>query len=547
MPHGVDTRSHTEYQAGNGQSSGNGPRPPAALPLLHRQRHAEALRQLLLGEHLGQLARGDHAALAQQDRVGEAVGHLFHVMGDQPHHRRAGIAGQRGQPPQQVLPAAQVQPGGGLVEQQQLGIGHQRPGDLHPLALALRQRREPAPDQVRAAERVQQLHGAGEVGGLVLLLPPAEDRVRGGEHQVDDLLPGPHPFGHRGAGEADPRAQLEHVDLAQPLAEHLDRARGGEQLRGSHLHERGLTCTVRADDNPALVFVGRPVDVAQQHRPFPPDANAAHPQHLVRHPVPFLLRNHPEENLLPRRVGRCLQPRGYTPSGASQPWSPACATANRAACVRSCTPSLASTELTCVFTVFSATFSARAISRFDLPLAICPSTSRSRLVSAARPPAAPRSAPRRISVPAASADSSMFPSCTERIARTRASGSTSLYRNPAAPARTAASAAAGSVTLVSTRLLAGTRRAARSAITSGPLLPGILRSSTITSGTSSAAIAAAWAPSKASPTTSMSSWTSSSTRRPCRTTGWSSAISTRIRPACRSPPAGSTAARSPPA
>ena len=59
-------------------------------------------------------------------------------------------------------------------------------------------------------------------------------------------------------------------------------------------------------------------------------------------------------------------------------------------------------------------------------------------------------------------------------------------------------------------------------------MPGSLRSSRITSGASSAASASAVAPSPASPTTSIPSCTSSSTRSPRRTTGWSSTISTEI-------------------
>ncbi|GMA84928.1 hypothetical protein GCM10025868_01780 [Angustibacter aerolatus] len=56
----------------------------------------------------------------------------------------------------EVLAAAEVEAGGGFVEQHELGVGHQRAGDLHPLALALAQRAEGAVGQVRDAERVEQ-------------------------------------------------------------------------------------------------------------------------------------------------------------------------------------------------------------------------------------------------------------------------------------------------------------------------------------------------------------------------------------------------------
>ena len=81
-----------------------------------------------------------HPALAQQQRVAEPRRDLLHVMGHQHQRRGVRVLGQPGQPPHQLLPAAQIEPGRRLVEQQQFGVGHQRPGDLDPLALTLRQR-----------------------------------------------------------------------------------------------------------------------------------------------------------------------------------------------------------------------------------------------------------------------------------------------------------------------------------------------------------------------------------------------------------------------
>ena len=66
-------------------------------------------------------------------------------------------AGQLAQPAHEVLATAEVEPGGGLVEQHQLGVGHQRAGDLHPLALPLGQRAVGAVGEVVGAERGQQL------------------------------------------------------------------------------------------------------------------------------------------------------------------------------------------------------------------------------------------------------------------------------------------------------------------------------------------------------------------------------------------------------
>ena len=150
---------------------------------------------------------------------------LLDVVGDQHHGRRVRVGGQRGQPADQLLPAGQVEPGRRLVEQQQLRVGHQRPGDLHPLALALGQRAEPAVGQLLHAELVEQVPGPAGVEHVVLLAPAADHRVAGADDDVEHGLVVRHPAGQRGAGEPDPRPQLEHVDRAEPLAEHLGRAR----------------------------------------------------------------------------------------------------------------------------------------------------------------------------------------------------------------------------------------------------------------------------------------------------------------------------------
>ncbi len=72
-------------------------------------------------------------------------------------------------------------------------------------------------------------------------------------------------------------------------------------------------------------------------------------------------------------------------------------------------------------------------------------------------------------------------------------------------------------------------------------MPGILTSIRTTSGRSSSARAMPSSPSEASPTTSMSSWTSRKVRSPRRTTWWSSTSSTRIAPPRPPPTAGAAA------
>ena len=73
----------------------------------------------------------------------------------------------------QVLAAAEVESRGRLVEQEQLGVGHQGTGDLHPLPLALAERPERAVAEVLDPHLLQQLLRPVVVEGVVLLAPAA--------------------------------------------------------------------------------------------------------------------------------------------------------------------------------------------------------------------------------------------------------------------------------------------------------------------------------------------------------------------------------------
>ena len=123
-----------------------------------------------------------------------------------------GIGHHPGEATHQRLAGTEIEPGGGLVEQQQLRVGHQGPGDLDPLALAFGQSavgalgdrgRSPA---ARAAQRPQL------VGRVVVLAATAEHRVAGGDDRIT------HQLARRAcqppidrARKADTRAQLVYV------------------------------------------------------------------------------------------------------------------------------------------------------------------------------------------------------------------------------------------------------------------------------------------------------------------------------------------------
>jgi hypothetical protein len=86
-------------------------------------------------------------------------GDLLDVVGDQGDRRGVRVGGQVGQAADEVLAGAQVEAGRGLVEQQQLGVGHEGAGDLDALALALGQRAVEAVGHPSHAELAQQRGG----------------------------------------------------------------------------------------------------------------------------------------------------------------------------------------------------------------------------------------------------------------------------------------------------------------------------------------------------------------------------------------------------
>ena len=105
-------------------------------------------------QRLGRLPAGhrppaiqyQHAVVTGGD-LGDVVSHVHHgELGPAPEQRRQIL--------EETLPRRGVEPDGGLVEQQQLHVRRQGPGDQHPLALAGGERGETALRQmVRCQQR----------------------------------------------------------------------------------------------------------------------------------------------------------------------------------------------------------------------------------------------------------------------------------------------------------------------------------------------------------------------------------------------------------
>ena len=215
-----------------------------AAELLVRRRDDLHTRAADLGlQRVGRALRHDAALVDDPDAVGEQVGLLQVLRGEE--HGHAVVRGQALDLGPERAAALRVEPGGGLVEEEDARAVHQREREveapLHPAGVAAdlavrglgqphpRQQLVAAPDALRTRQAVQR--------GLKLhVLTPREERIEGG------LLEG------GSDGGPDLRAFLHHV-----MPRHAGAAGGGRQQRGEHVDGRGLAGPVGPEE---------PVDLA---------------------------------------------------------------------------------------------------------------------------------------------------------------------------------------------------------------------------------------------------------------------------------------------
>ena len=205
----------------------------------------------------------------------EPRGNLLDVMGDQHQSRRIGVGGQIGQAGDQILPATEVQAGGGLVEQQKFGIGHQRPRDQHPLAFALRERAIGAVRQVLGADALESVHRTQIIHVVVTLAPTAQHRVAGRNHQIPNQFIVRNPLRQCRTAQSNPLTQFGHIHPAEPLPQDHRHTRGRVFHGGGHPQQRGLAGAVGTDHHPAFIELDLPVDRPDQHPAAAPQRHTA--------------------------------------------------------------------------------------------------------------------------------------------------------------------------------------------------------------------------------------------------------------------------------
>jgi hypothetical protein len=159
--------------------------------------------------------------------------------------------------------APKVEPGGGLVEEDEAGLAPQGPGQQDPLALAGGQGPERPVGQALDTGAGQQGQGRGAVLVAVAVPPGLQRRLPGGHDHVEDADVAAQEVGERRADQADAGPVAADVHPAQAPPEHVDLAGGGVEVEGGHPQQRRLARPVGAEDRPALARADGPVDAVE--------------------------------------------------------------------------------------------------------------------------------------------------------------------------------------------------------------------------------------------------------------------------------------------
>ena len=216
----------------------------------------------------------DLAPIEHDDALAEAHDELHVVFDDQEREVEAGadVADHR----HQLLGLLRVHPGGGLVEDEQVGLGGQRPGDLQAALLPVGQRRGALLGHVVQPHGAEQAHALVLHPGLRLAeLAGSEDGVEPGVLRADvvgglDVLKDRHLLKEADVLErpGDPeRGDAIGGEPGGRGAVDVDRALGRDVDPGDEVEDRGLARAVGPDEPDKLLGQDRDVEVGDRRQP----------------------------------------------------------------------------------------------------------------------------------------------------------------------------------------------------------------------------------------------------------------------------------------
>ena len=220
----------------------------------------------LAREHVEDRALGNDAAVCDASAWGAAGRDLFEVVGDDHHWWRAGVGEQRREVAEHLLAGADVESGGGLVEEQELGLAHQGAGQERALGLASRQGGEGVVGELGDTEPFQQRAGPRSVGVVVGVPPRRSVPSARGHHHFQRVHRRFEARRDRGRRNSDARSHRPHVTVPELLAQHAYASRRRMLVQRRDAQQRGLARAVRTDDHPAFAVAHAPGDVSEHIR-----------------------------------------------------------------------------------------------------------------------------------------------------------------------------------------------------------------------------------------------------------------------------------------
>ena len=205
------------------------------------------------GDQLGGRALGDdHPAVHHHQPVAQLLGLVHVVRGDD---LGDALALEPVQPVPQQVAGLRVEPGGRLVEQQQLGVVDQRPGDREPRFMP--------PDSGSTGASARSPSWANAISSAALL-----PRTRAGQAEVaavDSRFSRTVSSVSRlsSCGTTPIRARIRGPSTSGVHAQHLQRAARPRRHAGDHPHRGRLARAVRTEE--AEDLAARDVDVDAAH------------------------------------------------------------------------------------------------------------------------------------------------------------------------------------------------------------------------------------------------------------------------------------------
>lgn len=240
---------------------GGGAGGPAAVGVVDGDGEAEGGGDVGSGEGFHCGAGGDGGAVAEEEGVGGGGGDLFEVVGDEDGGEVGAGASKGSEGGEEGFTGGEVETGGGFVEEEEGGVGHEGAGDADALAFALGAGSDVAGGEAGAAEEIEEVAGAG---AFRLADAVGEGPDGAGGAGEDDLFDGePVEDFEVGVDDADAFAEVPETDVAEAATEDGDGAFAGMTDGAGKGEEGAFAGAVGTEEGPMFAAVDGPGDAVE--------------------------------------------------------------------------------------------------------------------------------------------------------------------------------------------------------------------------------------------------------------------------------------------